>query len=198
MIELDYTLPPTTIITRKAVLRHKDTLEVFWLEIIQPRSRLSEKLPLDLGPHHERLDWLTITSGEFRRLREVAVNLSPNAFLTGVVGNDLEVLRVLNFQDFDIFERYSAQYSLMSGFVERMFELIRHKQKDSKLQVLAFGSPNSAHLKSSIFFLGFVQDFFGREVIKCTEMDVRQAQYFLPETIILGANSRFKDPPSIF
>ncbi|KAF3125872.1 hypothetical protein TWF594_001276 [Orbilia oligospora] len=182
-------------ISQKALMPHAQTLEVLWLESSDWNGHTIQaiNLPLSSNQPPNTLNWSFLISGKFPKLREVAVCLDVDTVEAGLVGENFELLRILNEYDFQ-----SACKSSIKGLAEQAFNKIYKRGTSPKFRAIAFGTPNrdlSARRRPdyeeiSIFFGRKERDMLGREVARCTPVNARQARYMLPGTVIIEEDER--------
>ncbi|KAF3317728.1 hypothetical protein TWF173_010496 [Orbilia oligospora] len=182
-------------ISQKALMPHAQTLEVLWLESSDWNGHIIQavNIPLLSNQLPNNLNWGFLISEKFPKLREVAVCLDVDAVEAGLVGENFELLRILNEYDFQ-----NACKSSINGLAEQAFNKIYERGTSSKFRAIAFGTPNRDlssrrrpdYEEISIFFGRKERDILGREVARCTPVNARQARYMLPDTVIIEEDER--------
>ncbi|KAK6531190.1 hypothetical protein TWF281_008015 [Arthrobotrys megalospora] len=184
--------PEELYIAPRALRPHSTTLESLWLEnsLQDNSSYRARTLPLALYPGPDYLDWSFLISNKFPKLREVAVCLDVDTVEEGLVGENIQLLRLLNGADFECVCGHS-----LKGFAEQAFTKAYERESSSKLKAIAFGTPDKKLYRQgpecdeiSIFLGRREKDILGREVVRCTPVSAKQARHLLPDITIIGEN----------
>ncbi|KAK6363485.1 hypothetical protein TWF730_000917 [Orbilia blumenaviensis] len=181
-------------IAPKALMPHAQTLETLWLENLEPDDAYpSRTLPLAVLRNPTYLDWSILISKRFPKLREVAVSLDSDSVEEGLVGENFQILRVLNEHHF----RCTCGHSI-KRLAESAFGKLYEREPSPKLKAIAFGTPNRGlscrkgpdYEEVSIYFGRREKDMLDRDVARCTPLNARQARYMLPEVTIIMEGER--------
>ncbi|EPS36063.1 hypothetical protein H072_10500 [Dactylellina haptotyla CBS 200.50] len=204
-----------TYINRRAILRHKETLEVLWLRhgfyndtsiIRLPSGCVGNEIESSDGENgsenhtneayeddDRQVDWATLISDQFPKLREVAVPLAPELLRAGLVGENFRIVRILNGLDPD----YRKPSGLQS-YVTEVFHNIFKVRRKPNIKAIAFGSPDERDYFPVVSYMIGADVYFPNPktrsrrsmVMRCTRMTPRQTRYLLPDVSIIGENER--------
>ncbi|KAF3929789.1 hypothetical protein ABW19_dt0208086 [Dactylella cylindrospora] len=174
--------PGRRYIDQEALTPHQHTLEVLWLDNTIWGDRLKEEDDLEIN-------WATISSGWFTRLREVAVPLPYSLFedqrVISTAGSRIRFLRLLNLDRLAITVPVVPARKIAEAtcrHIETSMEGV------SRLEAMIFGSwgtTTTSGLEPDIYLLRPEEGDLDSTGARCLCMTATQAKYMYPELEIL-------------